>query len=47
MPPACVLRPENLDMRVLLIEDDVTTSAKIEVILQNESIVCDVANLVE
>ncbi len=47
MPPACVLRPENLDMRVLLIEDDVTTSAKIEVILQNEGIVCDVANLGE
>ena len=34
-------------MRVLLIEDDVTTSAKIEVILQNEGIVCDVANLGE
>src|SRR6266702_989549 len=47
MPPACVLRPENLDMRVLLIEDDVTTSAKIEVILQNENIVCDVADLGE
>src|ERR1700674_3029728 len=47
MPPACVLRPENLDMRVLLIEDDVTTSAKIEVILQNEGIVCDVAHLGE
>src|SRR5712691_1693291 len=47
MPPACVLRPENLDMRVLLIEDDVTTSAKIEVNLQNEGIVCDVAHLGE
>jgi two-component system, cell cycle response regulator CtrA len=47
MPPACVLRPENLDMRVLLIEDDVTTSAKIEVILQNEGIFCDVAHLGE
>ncbi len=32
-------------MRVLLIEDDVTTSAKIEVMLQNEGIVCDVADL--
>src|SRR5438105_8154755 len=29
-------------MRVLLIEDDVTTSAKIEAMLQNEGIVCDV-----
>ena len=29
-------------MRVLLIEDEVTTSAKIEVMLQNEGIVCDV-----
>ncbi len=34
-------------MRVLLIEDDVTTSAKIEVMLQNEGIVCDVADLGE
>ena len=34
-------------MRVLLIEDDVTASAKIEVILQNEGIVCDVAHLGE
>jgi DNA-binding response OmpR family regulator len=34
-------------MRVLLIEDDVTTSAKIEVVLQNEGIVCDVADLGE
>ena len=34
-------------MRVLLIEDEVTTSAKIEVILQNEGIVCDVADLGE
>jgi CheY-like chemotaxis protein len=34
-------------MRVLLIEDDVTTSAKIEVILQNEDIVCDVTDLGE
>jgi two-component system, cell cycle response regulator CtrA len=34
-------------MRVLLIEDDVTTSAKIEALLQNEGIVCDVADLGE
>jgi len=34
-------------MRVLLIEDDVTTSAKIEVMLQNEEFVCDVASLGE
>jgi two-component system cell cycle response regulator CtrA len=34
-------------MRVLLIEDDVTTSAKIEVMLQNEDIVCDVTDLGE
>ena len=34
-------------MRILLIEDDVTTSAKIEVMLQNEGIVCDVADLGE
>jgi two-component system cell cycle response regulator CtrA len=34
-------------MRVLLIEDEVTTSAKIEVMLQNEGIVCDVADLGE
>jgi len=34
-------------MRVLLIEDDVTTAAKIEVMLQNEGIVCDVADLGE
>jgi two-component system cell cycle response regulator CtrA len=34
-------------MRVLLIEDDVTTSAKIEVMLQNEGIACDAADLGE
>ena len=34
-------------MRVLLIEDDVTTSAKIEVMLQNEGIVCDVVDFGE
>jgi two-component system cell cycle response regulator CtrA len=34
-------------MRVLLIEDEVTTSAKIEVMLQNEGIVCDVVGLGE
>ncbi len=34
-------------MRVLLIEDDVTTCAKIEVILQNEGMVCDVSGLGE
>ena len=34
-------------MRILLIEDDVTTSAKIEALLQNEGIVCDVADLGE
>ena len=34
-------------MRVLLIEDDVTTSAKIEVMRQNEDIVCDVTDLGE
>ena len=34
-------------MRVLLIEDEVTMSAKIEVMLQNEGIVCDVADLGE
>ena len=34
-------------MRALLIEDDVTTAAKIEAILQAESIVCDIASLRE
>ena len=34
-------------MRVLLIEDEVTTSAKIAVMLENEGIVCDVADLGE
>src|SRR6202140_4861217 len=34
-------------MRALLIEDEVTTSAKIEEMLQNEGIVCDVADLGE
>ena len=34
-------------MRVLLVEDDVTTSAKIEVMLQNEGFVCDVTGLGE
>jgi two-component system cell cycle response regulator CtrA len=34
-------------MRVLLIEDEVTTSAKIKVMLQNDGIVCDVADLGE
>jgi two-component system cell cycle response regulator CtrA len=34
-------------MRVLLIEDDATTSAKIELMLENEGIVCDVADLGE
>jgi two-component system cell cycle response regulator CtrA len=34
-------------MRVLLIEDDATTSAKIAVMLENERIVCDVADLGE
>jgi two-component system cell cycle response regulator CtrA len=34
-------------MRVLLIEDDATTSAKIAVMLENEGIVCDVADLGE
>src|ERR1700720_4998371 len=34
-------------MRVLLIEDEVTTSAKIAVMLENERIVCDVADLGE
>jgi two-component system cell cycle response regulator CtrA len=34
-------------MRVLLIEDDATTSAKIEVMLQNEGIHCDIADLGE
>jgi two-component system cell cycle response regulator CtrA len=36
-------RPENLGMRVLLIEDEVTTSARIEAMLQNEGLICDVA----
>ena len=34
-------------MRALLIEDDATTSAKIAVMLENERIVCDVADLGE
>src|ERR1700730_18238107 len=34
-------------MRVLLIEDEVTTAAKIEMLLQNEGIFCDVAHLGE
>jgi two-component system cell cycle response regulator CtrA len=34
-------------MRVLLIEDDVTTSTRIEVMLQNEGFVCEVAGLGE
>src|ERR1700686_5109490 len=34
-------------MRALLIEDEVTTSAKIEEMLQNEGIVCDVVGLGE
>jgi two-component system cell cycle response regulator CtrA len=34
-------------MRALLIEDDATTSAKIAVMLENEGIVCDVADLGE
>ncbi len=34
-------------MRVLLIEDDLTTSAKVEVILQAESFSCDIADLGE
>ncbi len=34
-------------MRVLLIEDDVTTSAKLEAMLQGENFTCDIADLGE
>jgi two-component system cell cycle response regulator CtrA len=34
-------------MRVLLVEDDVTTATRIETILQNEGFVCDVSGLGE
>ena len=37
--------PKGITMRVLLIEDDVTTAAKIELILQAENFVCDIADL--